>query len=208
MGSWTYIMYLHICYICVIYRGQRDYYTGNLCNIILWSHTYNSARTVYTSRTVYWKRFTPSTFIRHTAHYTSCNFFSSVRYKIWCITNATFSLPSSSSRPAMFIAAIFVSISDVDFCRRSSRDFTWHRVVTFSWQSRCTFILHTRHLRPCLVCPVRPDEIVLCALCGIEKLWSHKFFHSTSIFIRLFDSYNIDCSFISYENIILAQTLY
>lgn len=67
--------------------------------------------------------------------------------------NAMFGLPSSSSRPAMFIAAIFVSISDVDFCRRNSLDLTWHRVVTFSWQSRCTFILHTRHFRPCLVCP-------------------------------------------------------
>lgn len=43
-----------------------------------------------------------------------------------------------------------VSISDVDFCLRRSRDFGWQR-PTFSWQSTWTFSLHTRHLRPCLV---------------------------------------------------------
>ena len=51
------------------------------------------------------------------------------------------------------LAAIRVSISDVDFWRRNNLDFVWQRVVTFSWQSRWTFILHKRHFRPCLVCP-------------------------------------------------------
>jgi hypothetical protein len=49
-----------------------------------------------------------------------------------------------------------VSISDVDFCLRSSRDLLW-QLLALSWQSTWTFILHTRHLKPWRVWPTKKE---------------------------------------------------
>jgi len=65
-----------------------------------------------------------------------------------------YSLSSSSGGSWLTL----VSISDVDFCLRSSRDLLW-QLLALSWQSTWTFILHTRHLKPWRVWPTKKKAI-------------------------------------------------
>lgn len=63
-----------------------------------------------------------------------------------------YSLSSSSGGSWLTL----VSISDVDFCLRSSRDLLW-QLLALSWQSTWTFILHTRHFKPWRVWPTKKE---------------------------------------------------